>query len=133
VKLWNIDSLLKSPLEAQDSLLATLSAHTKSVNVVRWSKDGRLLASGSDDNYILVHRHTPGAIANQTFGSSNGAAKNKETWTRFAAHTFFLLLFFLFLSLELLLFFPVPFKILFCMYLKLDAIHCKVILWMFLT
>jgi WD40 repeat protein len=128
VKLWNIDSLLKSPLEAQDSLLATLSAHTKSVNVVRWSKDGRLLASGSDDNYILVHRHTPGAIANQTFGSSNGAAKNKETWTRFAAHTFFLLLFFLFLSLSFF------FSLSLLKYsFVLDAIHCKVILWMFLT
>ncbi len=43
------------------SLLATLSIHTKSVNVVRWNASGTLLASGSDDGYILIYRHTPHA------------------------------------------------------------------------
>ena len=39
-----------------DCLLATLSINSKCVNIVRWSRDGILLASGSDDNYILIHR-----------------------------------------------------------------------------
>ena len=82
MKLWNFDSLLRSPEEAKEALLATLSTHTKSVNVVRWSKDGRYLASGSDDNYILIHKYTPGAISNQSFGSGPSTPKNKETWTR---------------------------------------------------
>lgn len=83
VKLWNFDALLSSPANAKEALLSTLSSHTKSVNVVRWSKDGKYLASGSDDNYILIHKYTPGAISNQTFGSSSAAVKNKETWTRY--------------------------------------------------
>lgn len=82
VKLWNFDALLSTPKNAKEALLATLSSHTKSVNVVRWSKDGKLLASGSDDNYILIHKFTPGAISNQSFGTTTNAVKNKETWSR---------------------------------------------------
>ena len=81
------DSLL------DDALLAILSTHTKSVNIVRWSPDGVFLASGSDDNYVLVHRHTPGMVSNQSsFGmmhsssssslSSNKQFVNKESWSR---------------------------------------------------
>ena len=64
----------------QNCLLATLSQHSKSVNVVRWSKDGQTLASGGDDTCILLFRHTPGAIDTQSFGSNK--AKNKESWSR---------------------------------------------------
>jgi WD40 repeat protein len=86
VKLWNLDALLSSPTNVKEALLATLSSHTKSVNIVRWSRDGKLIASGSDDNYILVHKYTPGALSNQSFGSNNSAAKNKETWSRYTDH-----------------------------------------------
>ena len=76
-----------------NALLAILSTHTKSVNIVRWSSDGVFLASGSDDNYVLVHRHTPGMVSNQSsFGmmhSSSSSSKsnnkqfvNKESWSR---------------------------------------------------
>ena len=82
VKLWNLDALLSNPDHAKDALLATLSSHSKSVNVVRWSKDGKFLASGSDDQYILIHKYTPGAFSSQTFGSAAGAVKNKENWSR---------------------------------------------------
>jgi len=65
-----------------DALLAILSTHTKSVNIVRWSPDGLFLASGSDDNYVLVHRHTPGMVSNQsTFGMMHSSS-NKESWSR---------------------------------------------------
>lgn len=40
----------------EDILLSTLSNHTKSVNIVRWSRDGYYLASGSDDCYILIYK-----------------------------------------------------------------------------
>ena len=50
------------------------------MNVVRWSSDGRFLASGSDDCYILIYRYTPDAMSNQPYGSSS--AKNKENWSR---------------------------------------------------
>jgi WD40 repeat protein len=72
VKIW---SLFDSPAMANDALLAALQYHTKSVNIVRWSYDGNLLASASDDTYILVYKHSPTSIASQPFGSL--AASNK--------------------------------------------------------
>lgn len=87
VKIWDTNLLLnKSQAKISDeslqsdSLLATLTTHTKSVNIVRWSKDGHHLASGSDDNYILIYKHTPGQASNQSFGSQTVA--NKESWSR---------------------------------------------------
>jgi WD40 repeat protein len=44
VKLWNTENILSQSYESvNDSLLATLSTHSKSVNVVKWSPDGRYL------------------------------------------------------------------------------------------
>lgn len=82
VKLWNTESIVSQQSKelVSDSLLATLSTHSKSVNVVKWSPDSRFLASGSDDCLIIVYRYTPDAISTQPFGS--GTVKNKETWSR---------------------------------------------------
>ena len=81
VKLWNTDHILSDRSQSMsDALLATLSTHSKSVNVVRWSSDGRFLASGSDDCYIIIYRYTPDAISNQPYGSSS--TRNKENWSR---------------------------------------------------
>ena len=82
VKLWNTEAIMsqQSKESVSDSLLATLSSHSKSVNVVKWSPDSRFLASGSDDCLIIIYRYTPDAISSQTFGCS--AARNKETWSR---------------------------------------------------
>jgi WD40 repeat protein len=81
VKLWNTEFLIScDDANLDQALLATLSTHTKSVNVVRWSKDGRFLASGSDDCYILIYKYSSDAISSQPFG--NSAHKNKESWVR---------------------------------------------------
>jgi WD40 repeat protein len=74
-------------------LLATLTSHTKSVNIVRWSKDGSFLASGSDDNHISIH-----ILSQPSSSTSNGSnslggggrisgfgAKNLENWVQ--SHT----------------------------------------------
>ena len=52
----------------QDSLLAVIQNHTKSVNIVRWSRDGKYLASGSDDNVVLIYKHSQGMPSTQPFG-----------------------------------------------------------------
>jgi WD40 repeat protein len=84
IKIWNAELLLRkekvTDAMQDESLLATLTNHTKSVNIVRWSKDGEYLASGSDDAYVLIYKHTPGQISNQSFGSKS--AKNVESWSR---------------------------------------------------
>ena len=63
--------------------LATLAVHEGSVNVVRWSLDGKYLASGSDDTTILIYRLTnTGATVGSSFGKAGNQIKNKEPWQR---------------------------------------------------
>ena len=48
------------------------------MNVVRWSPDGNLLASGSDDKCVLVYFLNPNE-SSKVFGTH--AAPNKENWS----------------------------------------------------
>ena len=102
VRLWSTSVLLTTPDTSdepdtatagddQDSgepapppgaALATLSNHTAVVTVVRWSTSGHMLASGSDDTYVLLwERRAHGSLGAQPFGS----APNLENWCRVAA------------------------------------------------
>lgn len=63
---------MASPAQAASTAIATLNSHEKSINIVRWSKNGLLLASGGDDNYILIHRMLGGG----------GGAGLAEHWMR---------------------------------------------------
>nr|ACJ86313.1 unknown [Medicago truncatula] len=63
VRIWNMKSLgadMES-LDTSERLLATLRDHFGSVNCVRWAKHGRFVASGSDDQAILIHERKPGS------------------------------------------------------------------------
>eukprot|EP00981_Chlorochromonas_danica_P004311 scaffold865_cov160-Ochromonas_danica.AAC.30 len=78
VKLWDMRKLVAAgEVEGvggteESALLATCTTHEKSVNIVRWSPDGQFLASGGDDNYILIHRQM----------QVSGGAIAGEVWTR---------------------------------------------------
>jgi WD40 repeat protein len=61
--------------------LATLTTHTKAVNIVRWSKDGKYLASAGDDNYICIHSLSSTSSSFHS-GSLMGGTKNIENWIR---------------------------------------------------
>ncbi|XP_011046273.1 PREDICTED: protein HIRA-like isoform X2 [Populus euphratica] len=63
--------------EPTQRLLATLRDHFGSVNCVRWAKHGRYVASGSDDQVILVHERKPGSGTTE-FGS--GEPPDVENW-----------------------------------------------------
>lgn len=63
--------------ESSQRLLATLRDHFGSVNCVRWAKHGRYVASGSDDQVILVHERKPGSGTTE-FGS--GEPPDIENW-----------------------------------------------------
>ena len=79
VKVWNLAAALDAALEAQPDtpkLLAVLSEHTRVVNVVRFSADGRLLASGSDDAAVIIYHLLPGPGG----GSLGSTAANVENW-----------------------------------------------------
>lgn len=81
VKVWALAPVLEREIEADENApkcLATLSDHFGPVNCVRFSRNGRYLASGSTDTSVLVYalREGPGKAA---FGSAD--APNVENWT----------------------------------------------------
>ncbi|KAJ3317765.1 HIR complex subunit [Boothiomyces sp. JEL0866] len=80
IKIWNLDAILDSTIEADESipkLLSTLSLHDGAVLCVRWSPNGQLLASGSDDTKIVIWSLDNSNIRNTSFGSST---KNVESY-----------------------------------------------------
>lgn len=79
VRIWNMKSVAKDS-EKDDQTrrsLATLRDHFGSVNCVRWAKHARHVASGSDDQVILIHERKPGTGTTE-FGS--GEPPDIENW-----------------------------------------------------
>jgi len=76
VKIWSME------MNAGCGLLATLSWHEQAVNCVRWSNSGRYLASGSDDQLVLIYELQEGKPAVVPFGSNQ--VPNRENWVRIA-------------------------------------------------
>ena len=80
VKLWNLEALKKREVEADPNVprvLATLSDHFNTVNCVRFSKNGRFLASGSTDSNVFLYEKRPGPGRAQ-FGSTD--EPNVDNW-----------------------------------------------------
>lgn len=85
VRLWSLPTLLSTLADIieKDSHLCSLTNHTKSVNIVRWSHCGKYLASGSDDTCVLIYHHTPGGVSTGSFGmQTKDALPNIEMWSR---------------------------------------------------
>ncbi|MBA0708375.1 hypothetical protein Golax_023505 [Gossypium laxum] len=79
VRVWNMESVGRNLGKDESTLrlLATLRDHFGSVNCVRWAKHGRFVASGSDDQAILIHERKPGSGTTE-FGS--GEPPDVENW-----------------------------------------------------
>ncbi|GJN34684.1 hypothetical protein PR202_gb23369 [Eleusine coracana subsp. coracana] len=79
VRIWSMKSVDKNAANDDSSqrLLATMRDHFGSVNCVRWAKHGRYLASGSDDQVILIHERKAGSGTSE-FGS--GEPPDVENW-----------------------------------------------------
>ncbi|KAL5974635.1 hypothetical protein ACLOJK_031305 [Asimina triloba] len=79
VRIWDMKSIGRESENDQSTqkLLATLRDHFGSVNCVRWAKHGRYIASGSDDQAILIHERKPGSGTTE-FGS--GEPPDVENW-----------------------------------------------------
>jgi len=59
--------------------LSDLTRHQRAVNIVRWSPDGHMLASGDDESVIIVWKMKEGqGEAGNLF--DDGAEENKENW-----------------------------------------------------
>lgn len=63
-------------------LLATLTEHCGAVNVARFSKSGKFLASGADDKLVLVYQLLPGP-GKTAFGSNE--PPSVENWRQMKA------------------------------------------------
>uniref|UniRef100_K3ZQG5 Protein HIRA n=1 Tax=Setaria italica TaxID=4555 RepID=K3ZQG5_SETIT len=79
VRIWSMKSVEKNNAnnDSSQSLLATMRDHFGSVNCVRWARHGRYLASGSDDQVILIHERKAGS-GTAEFGS--GEPADVENW-----------------------------------------------------
>uniref|UniRef100_A0ACD5XVR1 Uncharacterized protein n=1 Tax=Avena sativa TaxID=4498 RepID=A0ACD5XVR1_AVESA len=79
VRIWNMKSVSRDNQneDTNQRLLATIRDHFGSVNCVRWAKHGRYLASGSDDQAILIHERKAGSGTSE-FGS--GEPADIENW-----------------------------------------------------
>jgi len=81
IKIWNLHPILDPAAEKDASipkLLATLSEHQGSVLVARFNNSGTLLASGGNDNAVLLYKLHPGP-ATSKLGSGSKQA-NIENW-----------------------------------------------------
>ncbi|KAM4796648.1 chromatin assembly factor 1 subunit B [Rhinophrynus dorsalis] len=82
VRIWKVDKDAEG--KAVVEFLASLVRHTKSVNVVRFSPNGEILASGGDDAAILLWKLNESKESESTpFQEQDESAPNKENWTMF--------------------------------------------------
>lgn len=81
VRLWRVEQ--GPDRKAAVEFLSNLARHTKAVNVVRFSPNGELLASGGDDAAILLWRLNDSKEPEQTavFQDEEDAQLNKESWS----------------------------------------------------
>ncbi|KAJ3413687.1 HIR complex subunit [Chytridiales sp. JEL 0842] len=80
VKLWNQKPILDPDSESsQPKLLSTLALHSGAVLCVRWSNEGgRYIASGSDDNKIVIWEQDRSGVKHVSFGES--VESGTESW-----------------------------------------------------
>ncbi|XP_014391123.1 PREDICTED: chromatin assembly factor 1 subunit B [Myotis brandtii] len=80
VRVWKVE---KGPDgKAIVEFLSNLARHTKAVNVVRFSPNGEILASGGDDAVILLWKVNDSKEPEQVaFQDEDEAELNKENWT----------------------------------------------------
>ncbi|XP_058509849.1 chromatin assembly factor 1 subunit B [Solea solea] len=81
VRLWRVE--MGSDGKAAVEFLSNLARHTKAVNVVRFSPNGELLASGGDDSAILLWKLNDCKEPEQApvFQEDEDAQLNKESWS----------------------------------------------------
>ncbi|WPG99746.1 protein hir1 [Acrodontium crateriforme] len=83
VRIWSTEAILNAsnPSYTKPKQLAALSYHTGTVHSVRFSPNGKYLASGADDKLLCVYNLDPTPPSHTTFGSNE--APPVENWRIF--------------------------------------------------
>jgi len=76
VVIWSVTKSEDGAVELD--CLSDLTRHQRAVNIVRWSPDGSLLASGDDESVIIVWHLRPGKGGEG--GLFDDDQENKENW-----------------------------------------------------
>ncbi|WVQ72975.1 protein HIR1 [Cryptococcus sp. DSM 104548] len=88
VKIWSTLPILDQEAENEEQnpkLLCTMAAHTGSVLSVRWAHHGRFLATGSDDQVIMIWGIDPDG-GGRLWGSDEVNVENWKALTRLVGH-----------------------------------------------
>ncbi|KAK5134148.1 hypothetical protein LTR08_006923 [Meristemomyces frigidus] len=89
VRIWSTEAILNAsnPSYTKPKQLASLSYHSGTVHSVRFSPNGKYLASGADDKILCVYALEPGPVAHTTFGSNGApAVENWKIFRRLIGH-----------------------------------------------
>lgn len=72
VRIWSTEAIKNSgnPDYKEPKQLAAMSYHSGTVHSVRFSGNGKYLASGGDDKIICIYNLDPNPPTHTTFGSS---------------------------------------------------------------
>ena len=83
MRIWSTEAILNAsnPAYTKPKQLASLSYHSGTVHSVRFSGNGKYLASGADDKILCVYQLEEGAPSHSTFGSKE--EQPVENWRIF--------------------------------------------------
>ena len=89
VRIWSTDAILNNhnPAYTGPRQLSSLNYHTGTVHSVRFSGNGKYLASGADDKIVCIYHIDPTAAGHTTFGSKEEApVENWRIYRRLIGH-----------------------------------------------
>ncbi|CAK7209738.1 HIR complex subunit [Sporothrix curviconia] len=90
VRIWSTEAIYKSnnPSSSEPRQLCHMSHHLGTIHSVRFSPNGRYLASGADDKIICIYRLEPNApTISSSFGSNEPPpVENWKTYKRLIGH-----------------------------------------------
>lgn len=89
VRIWSTEAILKAsdPSYTKPKQLASLAYHSGTIHSVRFSGNGKYLASGADDKLVCVYNLDPNPVAHGTFGSNEAPpAENWRVFRRLNGH-----------------------------------------------
>ncbi|GAB7363862.1 hypothetical protein MBLNU230_g4426t1 [Neophaeotheca triangularis] len=89
VRIWSTEAILNAsdPSYTKPKQLASLAYHSGTIHSVRFSGNGKYLASGADDKLVCVYNLDPNPVAHGTFGSNEAPpAENWRVFRRLNGH-----------------------------------------------